>query len=301
MKLALYLGLAVAILVALCLWLNHQCEAQPDEQQASRVERSPSTGLPSAGKEVLPSGKTYPNAPVQEKEQPTTLNAGGLSMSLAFEDADIDQSLRQLIAIDLNRVFGHLGEYEMLSPAESYAPVTVNGQPYAVSSLINFVGKGRYIPDSLEPFTGRVIDKNGSKEFVVSKEMQALYRAAQTLAKQHPDVFESLPDFVAKLNRLTEEPPKKLEDIIYFGNLSAEETKAVEGFGSAQLVRTFGDKEYRSPSMLEILASTSLSEADANTWTARLFVTVEGGISDAATTAVYTNGCWKLLFSSTTL
>lgn len=240
---------------------------------------------------------------IEFKKQPEKLGplkAGGLSIDLAFEDGDSAPELSALILADLQLILGHLNANEFLAAPKNAAPVPIHGQLHSISSTINYVGKGRFIPDSLEPLLGSITEIGGQKKLLISKEMQELYRTAQTLAKNHAAVFDSLPAFVGRLNRLTEEPPVNLGEVIYFGNLANDEARAVENFGTSQFVMDFGGKHYQAPSILEIHAAKTLRGADEDTWAAPLYVVADNGISDAAPSVVYFNGRWQILLSTST-
>ena len=115
MKRLLYIGLFVVVLAASYFWLSSRQTIQPSVEQASGWKRLTDATVYSSSDSKLPPQSSTPKA---EHTQPTTLNAGGLTMGLAFENGGSDPVLEQLVLTDLNLILGHLGSSEFLPPNE---------------------------------------------------------------------------------------------------------------------------------------------------------------------------------------
>ena len=278
---------------------------QPMSNPTSEVKRIQSFSIRS---EPSPDRPIFQNArgnimatTLPVRHHPSVVNAGGTALALAFEGDSIDPDLASVVVSDLNLILGHLKNSEFVRAPETSPSAIISGRPYPVVSSINYIGKGRFIPDSIESFLGGIVEVEGQRKLLIGKEMAALYREAKESSKQHPEVFDSLPAFINKLNKLAEAPPSDSKELVFLGNLSADELKSIEGFTAQQFVDSFGNKSYRAPSLLEVQPAFGIKGTDATSWFAPLFVIEKDGISDAAPTAIYQSGHWKLLLSSSSL
>ena len=271
--------------------------SEADQVQPSSVHSAP-----------LPNGSGFQDVRSKTMEitrteihQPAVVDAGGTALALAFEGDSVEPDLVSVVLSDLNLILGHLKDSEFVQAPESSPSAIIAGRTYPIISSINYIGKGRFIPDSIESLLGRIVEVEGQKRLLIGKEMTDLYRDANERSRQHFEVFDSLHAFIDKLNKLGQTPPSNSKELVFLGNLSADELKAIEGFTTEQFVDSFGNKRYRAASVLEVQPASGIKGADGTAWFAPLFVVEEDGVSDAAPTAIYQNGHWKLLLSSSTL
>jgi hypothetical protein len=289
MKKFIYPVLAAALGVILWGWFGR---AGSPVKSAVHSDLQPQATLQST-LAVQPETPLQEGAILARPPETTAVNAGGLSLPLVFQNPSVSSELRHTIAADLNLIFGHLSGSEFLpSPRRT---VDVGGQDYAVTSVINFTGRGRYVPEAIEGLIGQVVEIGGQRSLYIDSRLETIYGQARQTHDKNRSVFEAFETFLSRLNSISDAPPEDFRRWIHVDGVPPE---VLNAFSKEQFIQAFGNKRYQKPSLLEFYRPSEAKNSFKDAWTAQLYVVEPSGISDAAPTAIFLDGEWKLLLSS---
>jgi hypothetical protein len=225
------------------------------------------------------------------------LKIGDMVLPLEFADTATDPKFKQAVALDLELIYGHLTGHEVISGGASSA-VIVRGQPITPRMMVNITGKGRYFPKEIESDFGYVGAVNGHDAILITDKIIAAYVEAMDRQREQPKAFYELSRFVETMNNLATSPVINPGDLFYLDPSIASAKAEIDGITPQLFVQNFGSKQYRSPSVLEVIDGMHLGEHYEGRLIAKLYIKTSDGIDDSMPPIIFDGGQWKFLIHS---
>lgn len=295
MKLKIVLLIGVLILMAACCYFftstpSTRAKTQPFNAQyvepliAPRVpgsSRIENTGTPAA---------------TQSPIVPMSFTVAELTLPLVFADTGANPELQQVVARDLQLIYGHLAGHEVVSSVGTFPPLMVNGQTVAAIKLLNFIGKGRHTPSQITREIGYVGNIDGLEALLISDKVIAAYSEAVERRAAQPEAFREIDRFVEKLNLL--EASKPIEDANQLFVIDPAVAREFDEIGPNSFGQQFAGRKYRAPSILEIVDGGRISERYKGRLVGKLYNLTQDGIEDSIPPIIFDEGRWKFLIVS---
>lgn len=195
--------------IFLLLFFRPTGSEQADGSLLSHNQKhSSKTGTPQI---VTPQVSVSPLAnPVEEKNDASTsqpekpdegIMLGTQAFSLSFLRPQMSDQLKQLVKQDLELIFAHLGE-PTLTKLNVEAKNKIN--PDVPTHGLSFDARGRFWPQTISDHFFSVNVSGKERTLVIPEPLIAAYESAITLTTAHDEAFNTLPEFLQKINASTD-------------------------------------------------------------------------------------------------
>ena len=295
MKSKLSLLLGALILVAFCGYFfistpSATSKRTPSDSQ-NQVPQIASTVNGSS--QIEKSGKPATTPPVTI---PMSLTIGKMSLPLVFPDAEASPELRQVVARDLQLIYGHLNGHEVVRRVGTFPQVMVKGQAVEATKLLTFTGSGRFCPRPIDGEIGYVGTVDGHEGLLISVKVVAAYSEAIDRRAAQPAAYREIDHFVDALNLL--DGSKSIEDADQLFVVDPEVSRQFDEIGAKAFSQQFAGRKYRAPSLLEIVDGTQISERYKGSLVGKLYNMTQEGMEDSMPPIIFDQGRWKFLIVS---
>lgn len=189
---------------------------------------------------------------LQKETETKAFKFANTNFPMTFVDGDWSEELKTLVQEDMNLIFSHLTNYEIIKdpfPPDAYQ---LNGQELVSSNYILFKGRGRIFPDEYNDEIGHLVHQNGKPHLVVSDALLSAYEKALEYKHDNRVMFEKLTEFIAILNdpeavdRISKNA-RLSQDMFYFYQ---QERPRGEHFPYQQNLQEVNEISIRMPSIL---------------------------------------------------
>ncbi len=225
------------------------------EEKPERIEKE--TSIPRASISIP--DRSFSDA-LKKEPVDKVFKFADTNFPMTFVDGDWPEELKNLVHEDMNLIFSHLTNYEIIKdprPTEAYQ---LSGEAVISTHYILFNGRGRIWPDAYDRERGRLVRRDGEFHLVVSEEVLAAYEKALEYKHDNRVMFEKLNEFIATLN-----DPEAVDRISNNARLSRDmfyfyqqERPPGESFPYQQNLQEVNEINIRMPSIL------SFEEQDHN-------------------------------------
>lgn len=140
----------------------------------------------------------------------------GTTFPAIFEDGKYSDRLQRTIIRDINLIFHHITNYEILPYTKKL--VVLNGSNLMVQKKIHFLGPKRYFPKVYKDNFGFIIELNDKNQIVITQEIISAYKNAMELEKKNKEAFKKIPHFISMMNSkpIIEIAHMKIDELFYF-------------------------------------------------------------------------------------
>lgn len=184
---------------------------------------------------------------------------------MIYVDGVWSEKLRHEVFKDINLVYKYVDKHVVYEPKYRDGPRThiISGEQYKSTRRVRFLENG-YTPDAYnDSHFGDLVEVNGKDYIVIPKQLMDVYRKALDLKRRNSIAFESIDKFVDRLNHLEDVRPgtKELLDMFFFLGYSKQEVEKFNNTAEqdpARIVRRFGFRGIRNPSLLNIKQATNV-------------------------------------------
>ena len=288
---------AVIVAIAICIWFEANPGSVPSLPSDKINQPKPVPTRISAPPQQAQAIPTTAVVPVANQATALVLNVAGLALPLAFADTATDKAFCQMVARDLQLIYGHLTGHEVIR-ANPATRVMVRGKTITPIKMLNFTGKGRYFPKSIEADFGYVGIVDGHESLLITDQMVSAYREALKLQQQQPQAIEELSHFVDALNGLSARPMDNVRSLFLLDASMASGEGELAKLTPQSFSQSFGSKQYRSPSVLELVAGEQVGDRYKGRFITKLYIKTSSGIEDAMPPLIFDGGRWKFLITS---
>lgn len=220
----------------------------------------------------------------------SALSAGGIKIPLSFE-SDVSQELQNVIAYDLNLIFGHLKEHEYLDA--SRAPqLSIKGKTIQPDKFLKLTGKGRFFPKQL---VGKIGFMSGETLIIPDTVIQE-YKKAWDRKNKNEAKYRSLLNKLTELNNLATEPALELPSEWFFISPKAKTAgMTFPEISSEEFVKSFSVYSYRQPSLLDVFEGDLWDTQLSDKLIAKLYVSEASSsvIKNSMPPLICDDGEWK--------
>lgn len=161
------------------------------------------------------------------------------------------QSLHDVIARDLELLFGQYARYEVRAKCEFFRPLILHGQPSHPIGCVDFtLNEGFKSPSGFVKYFGFLVDVAGQgPSIIVPVELQDLYAAKLDLIGRFPNAGTSLTAFTLGLSKWPSRDVRRDALMTFHPTFSYDEEELVEFLAQFRVVVT------RSPAIVDYFAS----------------------------------------------
>jgi hypothetical protein len=221
--------------------------------------------------------------------------AGGLDAPVVFE-GKVSREMKCYIVDDLNLVYRHMQSHQVLKNSTT-RKLEIEGRTIQ-PEWINFEGPGRYFPKAHFEHVV-VIVWDGAQKLAIPRELIASYQAAWDLQQTHRAAFRAIDPFVDRLNRLANEPPRTVAELLVLDPNAHYGREELAKATPEKVAASFGGYKFRRPSVLEVTLLNNELPAFKGQLIGQLYYEKKQGIDQFFPPMLYHDGRWKLVLFDT--
>lgn len=216
-----------------------------------------------------------------------TVTIGSSKFSALFEDGDYSQTLQKILIKDMNLIFGHMNQFEILPYSKK--SFSIYGSDVSSQKRIYFSGPGRYWPSIYRNNFGFIIDDGEDERLIITNELVQAYKKAEAFQEDNKEAFEKLSQFIDLMNTgsKTEMASSDIDSLFYFSN-GSDFLKNKYKEDAMALITQFTRYEWREPSILDV-------NYENNSLVAHTYVIDSQKTPVSETGLIYDDSNWKIL------
>lgn len=225
---------------------------------------------------------------------PKRLTAGGREWELAFADTTLGERERNIISVDLNLVFGHLGEV-VIDRLPEPLRAECDGRQVNLTHRSRFEGGTRKWPKVFQHDQfACLIEGDADERLYVPKAITDAYRAAIARKDTHEEAYDRLDELISRLNSLKQQPIEDAKDLFVVAVDYQNAQLDISAIKDDQFAATWGRYTFRTPSILavELTKGTLLDSYGGLMATVYL---AEGDKFDETFPFVYNGSQWRMV------
>lgn len=212
---------------------------------------------------------------------------GNSNFSALFEDGDYSESLQKIIIKDVNLIFRHMNEFEILPYSKK--AFSIYGSNVSSQKKIYFLGPGRYWPPIYRNTFGFIIDDGEDERIIITDELVLAYKEAVSFQEDNKEAFEKLFRFIDQLNTGSKADiaSNGIDSLFYFFNGTGFLKNKYKD-DAMELIAYFTQYEWREPSLLDV-------NYENNNLIAHTYIINSQKIPVSQAGLIYDDSNWKIL------
>jgi hypothetical protein len=286
------LTIMAVILVALCGYFFISIPSTRITEAKSRAPQAASTITGTSRTELRDTSITAKTSPAV----PLALMVTKLTLPLAFTDTATNPELKQAVARDLQLIYGHLDDHELVQSIGNFAPLIIGGREIAPIKLLNFTGNGRFTPAKITQEIGYIGIVDGHESLLINDKVIAAYHEAMERRGALPAAYTEIDHFIDALNLMKRGDP--ISDANQMFVVDPAVAAQFNSIGPSAFALQFEGRRYRGPSLLEFSDGSEVGELYKGKPVSKIYVVTKDGIEDGMPPIIFDQGRWKFLILS---